>query len=101
MEVLYDLPALICVSVTLPGKPLSKFPIQFSSVQSCPNLRYADDTTLMAESEEDLKSLLMKVRVESEKVGLKFPVFQVIFTSFPLPSPSLPFGSASLLACSN
>ena len=35
------------------------------------NLRYADDTTLMAESKEDLKSLLMKVKVESEKVGLK------------------------------
>ena len=36
------------------------------------NLRYADDTTLMAESEEKLKSLLMKVKVESEKVGFKF-----------------------------
>ena len=35
------------------------------------NLRYADDTTLMAESEEELKSLLMKVREESENVGLK------------------------------
>ena len=35
------------------------------------NLRYADDTTLMAESEEELKSRLMKVKVESEKVGLK------------------------------
>ena len=35
------------------------------------NLRYTDDTTLMAESEEKLKSLLMKVKVESEKVGLK------------------------------
>ena len=35
------------------------------------NLRYADDTTLMAQSEEELKSLLMKVNVESEKVGLK------------------------------
>ena len=35
------------------------------------NLRYVDDTTLMAESEEELKSLLMKVKVESEKVGLK------------------------------
>ena len=34
------------------------------------NLRYVDDTTLMAESEEELKSLLMKVKVESEKVGL-------------------------------
>ena len=38
------------------------------------NLRYADDTTLMAESEEKLKSLLMKVKVESEKVGLKFSI---------------------------
>ena len=38
------------------------------------NLRYADDTTLMAESEEELKSLLMKVKVENEKVGLKFNV---------------------------
>ena len=35
------------------------------------NLRYADDTTLMAESEEELKSLLMKVKVESDNVGLK------------------------------
>ena len=35
------------------------------------NLRYADDTTLMAESEEELKGLFMKVKVESEKVGLK------------------------------
>ena len=35
------------------------------------NLRFADDTTLMAESEEELKSLLMKVKEESEKVGLK------------------------------
>ena len=37
-------------------------------------LRYADDTTLMAESEEELKSLLMKVKVESEKVGLKLNI---------------------------
>ena len=37
-------------------------------------LRYADDTTLMAESEEELKSLLMKVKEESEKVGLKFNI---------------------------
>ena len=36
------------------------------------NLRYADDTTIMAESEEELKSLLMKVKEESENVGLKF-----------------------------
>ena len=39
--------------------------------RSINNLRYADDTTLMAESEEELKSFLMKVKVESEKVGLK------------------------------
>ena len=38
------------------------------------NLRYADDTTLMAESEEELKSLLMKVKKENEKVGLKFNI---------------------------
>ena len=38
------------------------------------NLRYADDTTLMAESKEELKSILMKVKEESEKVGLKFNV---------------------------
>ena len=38
------------------------------------NLRYADDTTLRAESEEELKSLLMKVKVESEKVGLKLNI---------------------------
>ena len=38
------------------------------------NLRYADDSTLMAESEEELKSLLMKVKEESKKVGLKFNI---------------------------
>ena len=38
------------------------------------NLRYADDTTLMAESEEELKSLLIKVKEESEKVGLKLNI---------------------------
>ena len=38
------------------------------------NLRYADDTTLMAESEEELKSLLMKVKEKNEKVGLKFNI---------------------------
>ena len=41
------------------------------------NLRYADDTTLMAEREEELKSLLMKVKEESEKVGLKFNIQKV------------------------
>ena len=49
------------------------------------NLRYADDTTLMAESEEELKSLLMKVKVESEKVGLKLSIQKTkIMTSSPI-----------------
>ena len=43
------------------------------------NLRYADDTTLMAESEEELKSLLMKVKEESEKVGLKLNIHKTKF----------------------
>ena len=51
------------------------------------NLRYADDTTLMAESEEELKSLLMKVKVESEKFGLKLNIQKMkIMTSGPIPS---------------
>ena len=41
------------------------------------NLRYADDTTLTAESEEELKSLLMKVKEESEKAGLKFNIQKI------------------------
>ena len=49
------------------------------------NLRYADDTTLMAESEEELKSLLMKVKEESEKVGLKFSIHKTkIMASGPI-----------------
>ena len=43
------------------------------------NLRYADDTTLMAESEEELKSLLMQAKEESEKVGLKFNIQKTKF----------------------
>ena len=51
------------------------------------NLRYADDTTLMAESEEELKSLLMKVKVESEKVGLKLNIPKMkIMASGPITS---------------
>ena len=49
------------------------------------NLRYADDITLMAESEEELKSLLMKVKVESEKVGFKLNV-QKLRSWHPVPS---------------
>ena len=51
------------------------------------NLRYADDTTLIAESEEELKSLLMEVKEESEKVGLKFNIEKTkIMASGPITS---------------
>ena len=51
------------------------------------NLRYADDTTLMTEREEELKSLLMKVKVESEKVGLKLNIQKTkIMASGPITS---------------
>ena len=51
------------------------------------NLRYADDTTLMSESEEELKSLLMKVKQESEKVGLKLNIQKTkIMASSPITS---------------
>ena len=51
------------------------------------NLRYVDDTTLMAESEKELKSLLMKVKVESEKVGLKLNIQKTkIMASSPITS---------------
>ena len=51
------------------------------------NLRYADDTTLMAESEEELKSLLMKVKEESEKAGLKLNIQKMkIMASGPITS---------------
>ena len=51
------------------------------------NLRYADDTTLMAESEEELKNLLMKVKEESEKVGLKLNIHKTkIMASGPIAS---------------
>ena len=51
------------------------------------NLRYADDTTLMAESEEELKSLLLKVKVESKKVGLKLNIQKTkIMASGPITS---------------
>ena len=51
------------------------------------NLRYADDTTLMAEIKEELNSLLMKVKKESEKVGLKLNIQE---TTIMAPVPSLP-----------
>ena len=57
------------------------------AVRNISNLRYADDTTLMAESEEELKSFLMKVKVESGKVGLKLNVQKTkIMASGPITS---------------
>ena len=57
------------------------------SGENISNLRYADETTLMAESEEELKSLLMKVKVESEKVGLKLNIQKTkIIASGPITS---------------
>ena len=50
------------------------------------NLRYTDDTTLKAESEEELKSLLMKVKVESEKVGLKLNIQKMKIMAHLVPS---------------
>ena len=50
------------------------------------NLRYVDDITLMAEIEEELKSLLMKVKEESEKVGLKLRIFRKLRSWHPVPS---------------
>ena len=62
----------------------SKFKIARRNIN---NLRYADDTTLMAESEEELKSLLMKVKEESEKVGLKLNIQKTkIMASGPITS---------------
>ena len=53
------------------------------------NLRYADDTTLMAESEEELKSLLMKVKLESEKVGLQLNIQKIKSDTVSTISPSI------------
>ena len=63
------------------------------------NLRYADDTTLMAESEEELKSLLMKVKVESEKVGLKLNIQKTkIMASGPITSWQIDWESVEVVA---
>ena len=57
----------------IPGWVKHKLEIKIAG-RNINNLRYADDTTLMAESKEELKSLLMKVKEESEKAGLKFNI---------------------------
>ena len=54
--------------------------------RSINDLRYADDTTLMAESEEELKSLLVKVKEESENVGLKLNIQKTKTTAYLVPS---------------
>ena len=64
-----------------------KYKVILSFGRNINNLRYADDTTLMAESEKELKSLLMKVKVESEKVGLKLNIQKTkIMASGPITS---------------
>ena len=63
------------------------------------NLRYADDTTLMAESEEELKSLLMKVKEESKKVGLKLNIQKMkIMASCPITSQQIDGGTVEMVA---
>ena len=64
-----------------------KHKLESRSRRNINNLRYADDTTLMAESEEELKSLLVKVKKESEKVGLKLNIQKTkIMASGPITS---------------
>ena len=61
--------------------------VNLSELRNINKLRYANDTTLMAESEEELKGLLMKVKVESEKVGLKLNIQKMkIMASGPITS---------------
>ena len=62
------------------------------------NLRYADDTTLMAESEEELKSLLMKLKEESEKVGLKLNIQKMKSVTVSTFSPSICYEVMELYA---
>ena len=67
--------------------------------RSVSDLRYADDTTLMAESEEELKSLLMKVKEESEKVGLKLNIQKTkIMASGPITSWEIDGGTVETVA---
>ena len=67
--------------------------------RSINNLRYADDTTLMAESEEELKSLLMKVKEESEKIGLKLNIQKAkIMASSPITSQQIDGETVEMVA---
>ena len=73
-----------CTSCKMPGWMKNKLESRLLG-EIINNLRYADDTTLMAESEEELKSLLMKVKEESEKVGLNLTIRKLKFWH-PVPS---------------
>ena len=74
------------ISGEMPDRMNHKLEIKIARRNSN-NLRYADDTTLMAESEEELKRLLMKVKEESEKVGLKLNIQKTkIMASGPIAS---------------
>ena len=78
--------SLVCLIVLKTKLKVAQSGIKIAG-RNINNLRYADDTTLMAESEEELKSLLMKVKEESEKVGLKLNIQKTkIMTSGPITS---------------
>ena len=71
----------------MPGWRKHKLESRLPGERNINNLRYTNDTTLMAESEEELKSLLMKVKVEGEKVGLKLNIQKTkIMASGPITS---------------
>ena len=88
VKVVYCCPAYLTymqrTSCEIPGEAQAGIRIATRNIN---NLRYAEDTSLMAESEEELKSLLMKVKVESEKVGLKLNIQKMkIMASGPITS---------------
>ena len=74
-----------CASCKIPGLDEVQAGIKISG-RNINNLRYADDTTLMAENEEELKSPLMKVKEESEKAGLKLNIQKMNIMASGLPS---------------
>ena len=77
----------VCVQQTVVTEIIQPVTRKTNNKAQVNNLRYADDTTLMAESEEELKSLLMKVKEESEKVGLKLNIQETkIMASGPITS---------------
>ena len=85
-HVLSELSTITCLSwVALHGMAHSF--IELRDIAGSNSLRYADDTTLTAESEEELKSLLMKVKAESEKAGLKLNIQKMkVMSSSPITS---------------